>query len=132
MNQKLFKKSTRVIIPFKEDENDEYIEVKNPKEYTIKKVKERIINRIDGKDDFDNNEILEFLIKELTNVELECSLDELLEREELSFECKSMLYHITDIYHEIQQECLMFIKMDLMAKKSKKIEDEVVIEMGQL
>lgn len=128
---KLLRKNVRTIIPFKEDENEDYIEIKNPKEYVISKVKERIVNRIDGKDDFKDAEILEFLIKELTNIELNESLDSLLEKD-LSMECKVMLFHITEIYHEIAQESMNQMKMQLIEKKTKKLEEEVVLEMSQM
>lgn len=131
MNKKLFKNKTRILIPFKEDDNEEYIEIKNPKEYTIKKVKERIINRINKKDNFDNNEILEYLINELTNIELDMPLEKLL-KEDLSFECKVMLYHIMDIYNEISQECMMLMKMELTQKKTKKLEEEIISEMSSI
>lgn len=128
---KLLRKNVRVIIPFKEDEQDEFIEIKNPKPYVIKKVKERLINRINGKEKFNDSEILEFLINELTNIELNIGLEELL-NQEISFECQMMLYHITDIFHEISQEMIMMMKMELTEKKTKKLENEVALEMSQI
>lgn len=131
MINKLIKSKVRVIIPFKEDDLDEFIEIRNPKEYVIKKVKERLINRIEGRDDFDNNEILEYLIKELTNIELNEPLNDLLKKD-ISFECKMMLFHISEIYNEIQQEMLSMMKLDIMNRKAIELEKEVALEMSQV
>lgn len=129
--QKLLRKNVRVIIPFKEDEQEEFIEVRNPKPFIVKKVKERLLNRINKKEDFKDEEILEFLIKELTNIELNEPLSELVKKD-ISFECEIMLYNITEIFHEISQEMMIMMKMDLMEKKTKKLENEVILEMSQI
>lgn len=129
--QNLLRKNVRVIIPFKEEEVEQFIEIKNPKPYTVKVIKERLVKRINGEETFTDGEILEFLIKELTNVELEYSLDELLDQD-ISFECKMLIYHITEIYHEIFQEMLVMMKLDLTEKKTRKMEEEVVLEMSQV
>lgn len=127
----LIKGNVRVVIPFKDSELHEFIEIKNPNEYIIKNIKTRVIDRINGKDDFDNSEILEYLIKELTNVKLDKTINELL-LEDLSHECKMLLYHITDIYNEMQEEILCVVKMDLAKKKITKLEEELVAEMQQV
>lgn len=129
--QNLLRKNVRVIIPFKEEEVEQFIEIKNPKPYTVKVIKERLVKRINGEETFTDGEILEYLIKELTNVELEYSLDELLDQD-ISFECKMLIYHVTEIYHEIFQEMLVMMKLDLTEKKTRKMEEEVVLEMSQV
>lgn len=131
MQNKLFKKNIRVVIPFKNEEDDDFIEIKNANEYVIQKIKTKIIDRINGNDDFDNNDILEYLIKELTNVKLNMSLKELL-NQDISYECKIMLYHITEIFNEIQEEILCLVKLELMSKKVSKLEEDVIVEMQQV
>lgn len=131
MLNKLLKNKVRVVIPFKDEDEDCFIEIKNPTENLIKTIKKRVINRIDGKEDFDNNDILEYLIKELTNIKLTTGLQDLL-TQDMSHECKMMLYHITEIYNEIQTEILCMVKMELMNKKIKNAEEEIVLEMSQV
>lgn len=131
MLNKLLKGKVRVVIPFKDEDNYDFIEIKNPSEKIIKDIKTRIVNRVNGKDDFDNNEMLEFLIKELTNVNLNIKLEELI-MQDISHECKMMLFHITEIYNEIQTEVLSIIKMELSSKRVKKLEEEITLEMHQV
>jgi hypothetical protein len=131
MLNKLLKNKVRVVIPFKDEDEDYFIEIKTPTEAIIKTVKERVINRVNGNEDFDNNEILEYLINELTNIKLTTNLQDLLSQD-ISHECKMMLYHITEIYNEIQTEIMCMVKMELMNKKVKKLEEEVVLEMQQV
>lgn len=131
MLNKLLKNKIRVIIPFKDEDSTDYIEIQNPQENVIKHVKERVIKRINGEDDFDNGEILDYLIKELTNVTLEESINDLLLKD-LSYECKMLLYHITDIYNEIQSEILCLAKIEIAKKRVEKLEEEVVVEMQQV
>lgn len=131
MQDRLFRKSVRVVIPFKDDETNEFIEIRNPDNHLSKKIRQRLVDRINGKDEFTNNEILEYLISELTNVKLNMTLEQLLE-EDMSFECKMLLFHITEIYDEIQTEMLYMMKMDIMAKKNKNLEEEFVSELKQV
>lgn len=131
MLDKLLKNKVRVIIPFQNEDVTDYIEILNPNEDVIKHIKERVISRINGEDDFSNSDILDYLIKQLTNVKLEMSIDDLL-LEDLSHECKMLLYHITDIYNEIQNEILCVAKMDIARQKIEKLEEEVAIEMQQV
>lgn len=127
MINKLLKKEIRTMIVLEGEEN-EYIEIKNPNEEVIKYVKENLLNKINNKEHIEENEMLEYLIKTLTNAELTIPLNELLSME-LSMECKVMMYHITNIYHEIIQECMMTLKLLSMVEKTKTLEKEVSIEL---
>ncbi|GAA0701274.1 hypothetical protein GCM10008904_07260 [Paraclostridium ghonii] len=119
------------MIPFKDEEEECFIEIKNPTEDIIKNIKEKIISRINRNEDFDNNDIIEYLIKELTNIKLTMSLQALL-TQDISYECKMMLYYITEIYNEIQTEILCMVKMELMTQKLKKLKEEVALDMQQV
>lgn len=118
--KKLIRNEIRTIIPM----GNEKIIVKNPTNDNIKHIQECLLKTVEGGEDFTLSNI-EYLINQLTNIELECSVEELLKKD-LSNECKVMLYHINSIYHEIAQEFMLNMKLLLASEKTKSLELEVI------
>lgn len=128
---RLMRRDVRVIIPIKEDEENGFIEVQNPKDYVVDYIKniivENISNGVTGQGDL---KLLEYLIDNLTNIELTSPLEDLLEME-VSYEFKVLLYHIRTILEEINQEVFMMMKMKIEKEKTAKLEREVLAMMEE-
>ena len=127
----LLKEDIKAIIPIMENGVENYIEVKNP----TKEVDDKIVKIIEGSIDdpskrINDIEIMEILIKELTNIELNIPLGELLEME-CSYEFEMVLFHISEILAQIENKMLMNAKIlttrvrnnDLKKSVSKEIEE---------
>lgn len=113
----LLRREIRIIIPC----GDEHIQVNNPTEEIAKQVREMIVNNMTKEKITSSDAMLEFLIKELTNVELPCKLDEF-RKMDIGYEAKVMLFNITEILNELYEECNMLIKMAHNTENAKKID----------
>ncbi len=113
----LLRREIRIIIPC----GDEHIQVNNPTEEIAKQVREMIVNNMTKEKITSSDAMLEFLIKELTNVELSCKLDEF-RKMDIGYEAKVMLFNITEILNELYEECNMLIKMAHNTENAKKID----------
>lgn len=128
---KLLKEDIKVIIPVIENGVENYIEVKNPTKELNDKIAKMIEESIDNPSkQISDTEIMEILIKELTNIELNIPLGELLEME-CSYEFEMVLFHISEILAQIENKMLMNAKIlttrvrnnDLKKSVSKEIEE---------
>ncbi len=113
----LLRREIRIIIPC----GDEHIQVNNPTEEIAKQVREMIVNNMTKEKITSSDAMLEFLIKELTNIELPCKLDEF-RKMDIGYEAKVMLFNITEILNELYEECNMLIKMAHNTENAKKID----------
>ena len=127
---RLMRRDVRVIIPVKEDEKDTFVEVLNPKEHVIEYIKGIIVDNISEGMTSDDSRLMEYLIDNLTNIELAMPLEDLLETD-LSNECKVLIYHIRNILEEIKQEVFMMMKMKMEKEKTNKLEQEVLAMMEE-
>ena len=128
---KLLKEDIKAIIPVIENGVENYIEVKNPTKELNDKIAKMIEESIDNPiKQISDTEIMEILIKELTNIELNIPLGELLEME-CSYEFEMVLFHISEILAQIENKMLMNAKIlttrvrnnDLKKSVSKEIEE---------
>ncbi len=113
----LLKEDIKAIIPIMENGVENYIEVKKIQQ---KEVNDKIVKIIEGSIDdpskrINDVEIMEMLIKELTNIELNIPLSELLEME-CSYELEMVLFHVSEILAQIENKILMNAKI-LTTKK---------------
>lgn len=127
---RLMRRDVRVIIPVKEDEKDVFVEVLNPKEHVVEYIKGSIVDSISEGMTSDDSRLMEYLIDNLTNIELAMPLEDLLETD-LSYECKVLIYHIRNILEEIKQEVFMMMKMKMEKEKTSKLEREVLAMMEE-
>lgn len=127
----LLKDDIKAIIPIMENGVENYIEVKNPTKEINDKIVKIIEESIDDPNKRINNvEIMETLIKELTNIELNIPLSELLEME-CSYELEMVLFHVSEILAQIENKILMNAKIlttkvrnsDLRKSVSKEIKE---------
>lgn len=128
---KLLKEDIKAIIPVIENGVENYIEVKNPTKELNDKIAKMIEESIDNPSkQINDTEVMEILIKELTNIELNIPLSELLEME-CSYEFEMVLFHISEILAQIENKMLMNAKIlttrvrnnDLKKSVSKEIEE---------
>lgn len=128
---KLLKEDIKAIIPVIENGVENYIEVKNPTKELNNKIAKMIEESIDNPSkQINDTEVMEILIKELTNIELNIPLSELLEME-CSYEFEMVLFHISEILAQIENKMLMNAKIlttrvrnnDLKKSVSKEIEE---------
>lgn len=128
---KLLKEDIKAIIPVIENGVENYIEVKNPTKELNDRIAKMIEESIDNPSkQINDTEVMEILIKELTNIELNIPLSELLEME-CSYEFEMVLFHISEILAQIENKMLMNAKIlttrvrnnDLKKSVSKEIEE---------
>ncbi|MCC0705076.1 hypothetical protein IC213_18635 [Clostridioides sp. ES-S-0049-02] len=130
---KLMQDEVRAIIPFV-DENgkEEYIEVRNPD----KKTKEYILNKIwAGMENPDlalsQEDILKMLVDELTNIELNIEIEDLINGE-VSSELETMMYYIGQIENELTASLLMNTEIKLGQLKNDILQDRVLKETEEI
>ncbi|MCC0642471.1 MULTISPECIES: hypothetical protein [unclassified Clostridioides] len=130
---KLMKDEIRAIIAFT-DENgkEEYIEVRNPD----KKTKEDILNKIwAGMENQDlalsQEDILKMLVDELTNIELNIEIDDLINGN-ISSELETVMYYIGQIENELTASLLMNTEIKLGQLKNDILQDKVLKETEEI
>lgn len=107
----LLKEEIKAIIPFMENGVENYIEVKNPTKEVTNKIASIIEESIENPNKTINDiEIMEVLIKDLTNIDLNIPLNELLEME-CSYELEMVLFHISEILAQIENKIIMNSKI---------------------
>ncbi|EQF27301.1 MULTISPECIES: hypothetical protein [Clostridioides] len=130
---KLMQDEVRAIIPIV-DENgkEEYIEVRNPD----KKTKEEILNKIwAGMENPDlalsQEDILKMLVDELTNIELNIEIENLINGN-ISSELETVMYHIGQIENELTASLLMNTEVKLGQLKNEMLQDRVLKETEEI
>lgn len=130
---KLMQDEVRAIIPIV-DENgkEEYIEVRNPD----KKTKEEILNKIwVGMENPDlalsQEDILKMLVDELTNIELNIEIENLINGN-ISSELETVMYHIGQIENELTASLLMNTEVKLGQLKNEMLQDRVLKETEEI
>ncbi|NJJ36739.1 hypothetical protein GSQ51_19320 [Clostridioides difficile] len=130
---KLMQDEVRAIIPIV-DENgkEEYIEVRNPD----KKTKEEILNKIwAGMENPDlalsQEDILKMLVDELTNIELNIEIEDLINGN-ISSELETVMYHIGQIENELTASLLMNTEVKLGQLKNEMLQDKVLKETEEI
>lgn len=130
---KLMQDEVRAIIPIV-DENgkEEYIEVRNPD----KKTKEEILNKIwAGMENPDlalsQEGILKMLVDELTNIELNIEIENLINGN-ISSELETVMYHIGQIENELTASLLMNTEVKLGQLKNEMLQDRVLKETEEI
>lgn len=117
--QSLLKKEIRAVIPYRDEEGKEQkIIIKNPSE-TLKR--QTLKDFADGRNE---DEILGFLFSQLTNIELNLSLEEL-KTMDLSYELECVFYHMTCILNEIIATVRMETDLALRMESNKQLADNV-------
>ena len=117
--QNLLKKEIRAVIPYRDEEgNEQNIVIKNPSE-TLKR--QTLKDFADGRNE---DEILGFLFSQLTNIELNLSLEEL-KTMDLSYELECVFYHMTCILNEIIATVRMETDLALRMESNKQLADNV-------
>lgn len=127
----LLKDEIKAIIPVVKDGVESYIEIKNP----TKEVNDKIVKIIEESIENPNKvisdiEIMEMLIEDLTNIELNMSLSELLEMER-SYEFEMVLFHISEILVQIENKILMNIKILNTKVKTNELRKLIAEEINQ-
>lgn len=109
----------RKIIEFEDSEGEtQRIEVKNPS----RKVKEELFNDVLNEDAEDDYQILEYLIKELTNVELTVPLREIdLDEDYINLAYYEMIKEISSIVVELVREFVLKVDVDMGINEAKRI-----------
>ncbi len=130
---KLMQDEVRAIIPIV-DENgkEEYIEVRNPD----KKTKEEILNKIwVGMENPDlalsQEDILKMLVDELTNIELNIEIENLINGN-ISSELETVMYYIGQIENELTASLLMNTEIKLGQLKNEMLQDRVLKETEEI
>ncbi|MER0285400.1 hypothetical protein GSQ54_09375 [Clostridioides difficile] len=130
---KLMQDEVRAIIPIV-DENgkEEYIEVRNPD----KKTKEEILNKIWAGMENPNlalsqEDILKMLVDELTNIELNIEIENLINGN-ISSELETVMYHIGQIENELTASLLMNTEVKLGQLKNEMLQDRVLKETEEI
>lgn len=128
----LLKEDIKAIIPIMENGVENYIEVKNP----TKEVNDKIVKIIEESIDDPNKrindvEIMEILIKELTNIELNIPLSELLEME-CSYELEMVLFYVSEILAQIENKILMNAKILTTKVKNNDLKKSVSKEIKEV
>lgn len=109
----------RKIIEFEDSEGEtQIIEVKNPS----RKVKEELFNDVLSEDLDDDYQVLEYLIKELTNVELTVPLREIdLDEDYVNLAYYEMIKEISSIVVELVREFVLKVDVDMGINEAKRI-----------
>lgn len=117
--QSLLKKEIRAVIPYRDEEgNEQKIIIKNPSE-ALKR--QTLKDFADGRNE---DEILGFLFSQLTNIELNLSLEEL-KTMDLSYELECVFYHMTCILNEIIATVRMETDLAFRMESNKQFSDNV-------
>lgn len=112
----------RKIIEFEDSEGEiQIIEIKNPS----RKVKEELFNDVLNEDAEDDYQILEYLIRELTNVELTVPLREIDANEDyVNLAYYEMIKEISSIVVELVREFVLKVDVDMGINEAKRILEE--------
>lgn len=114
----------RKIIEFEDAEGEiQRIEIRNPN----KKVKEELFNEVMESEEANNDDyfVLEYLIKELTNVELNKPLKEIDQDEEyVNLAYFEMIKELSSIVAELVREFIFKIDVDIDIDDSKRLLEE--------
>ena len=117
--QSLLKKEIRAVIPYRDEEGSEQkIIIKNHSQNLKRQ------NLKDFEDGRNEDEILGFLFSQLTNIELNLSLEEL-KTMDLSYELECVFYHMTCILNEIIATVRMETDLALRMESNKQLADNV-------
>lgn len=115
----LVQNEVRAVIPFINDEGkNEHIIVKNP----TRELREELSNLIykgmeDASIKVDEEELVAKLMNELTNIELNMTIKELMNIN-LSYELESVFFHLTEILNEIT--CLTYMNTSVRLSEIEK------------
>lgn len=130
----LLKEEIKAIIPFMENGVENYIEIKNPTKEVNDKIVGIIEESIENPNETINDiEIMEMLIKDLTNIDLNIPLSELLEME-CSYELELVLFHVSEILAQIENKIIMNAKILTTKIKNnnlRKTVDEEIKEVNR-
>ncbi|HBF7929142.1 TPA: hypothetical protein KOY26_001613 [Clostridioides difficile] len=130
---RLMQDEVRAIIPIiDENGKEEYIEVRNPD----KKTKEEILNKIwVGMENPDlalsQEDILKMLVDELTNIELNIEIEDLINGN-ISSELETVMYYIGQIENELTASLLMNTEIKLGQLKNDILQDRVLKETEEI
>mgnify|MGYP003370268691 CR=1 FL=1 len=123
--EKLAGDKIRKIIEFEDAEgNVQKIEIKNP----TKKVRAEFYDVITS-EELENSDgyfILEYLVKELTNIELTRPLKEIEEEEYVSMAFSETIKELSSIIHELVREFVMKIETDVEVTDAQRMLNEKI------
>lgn len=123
--EKLAGDKIRKIIEFEDVEgNVQKIEIKNP----TKKVRTEFYDVITS-EELENSDgyfILEYLVKELTNIELTRPLKEIEEEEYVSMAFSETMKELSSIIHELVREFVMRIETDVEVTDAQRMLNEKI------
>lgn len=123
--EKLAGDKIRKIIEFEDAEgNVQKIEIKNP----TKKVRAEFHDVITS-EELENSDgyfILEYLVKELTNIELTRPLKEIEEEEYVSMAFSETIKELSSIIHELVREFVMKIETDVEVTDAQRMLNEKI------
>ena len=123
--EKLTGDKIRKIIEFEDAEgNVQKIEIKNP----TKKVRAEFYDVITS-EELENSDgyfILEYLVKELTNIELTRPLKEIEEEEYVSMAFSETIKELSSIIHELVREFVMKIETDVEVTDAQRMLNEKI------